>query len=74
MADAGRADAGPVIDYASTVIDYASTVSDYASEKGAAASMVDCRRAQKLRLVVPALQKPSVGAGAIIEKGGWGRH
>jgi len=28
----------------------------------------------KTGLVVPALQKPSVGAGVIIEKGGWGRH
>jgi hypothetical protein len=66
--------ASTVIDYAGTVIDYASTVSDYASEKGAAASTVDCRRARKLRLVVPGLRKRSAGAGVIIEKGGWGRH
>jgi hypothetical protein len=29
---------------------------------------------KKLRLAEPGLQKPSVGAGVIIEKGGWGRR
>jgi hypothetical protein len=72
MTNAVSADVDSVVDCASTVIDYAGTVSDYASENGAAASTVDCRRARKLRLVVPGLRKRSAGAGVIIEKGGWG--
>ena len=40
------------------------------SEKRAAASMVDCRLGQKLRLVAPGLRKPNAGAGVFIENGG----